>query len=136
MPSTARLAASEIVDPSADRAILAQRGPMPLRTLRMATDNVITLHHHRVALHRGAVRQSPELEAEAESIDADGVHLSDVGQVDLGRYVWMDLNVDEGEPVRALGEVQPRDPLTLALDIKFKHLFPDQKRRLMRALGK
>ena len=94
------------------------------------------LHHHRVALHRGANAQTPDVEANAESIDADGVHLSGVGQVNLGRYVWMDLDVDEGEPVRALGEVQPRDPLTLALDIKFKHLFPDHKRRLMRALGK
>ena len=102
----------------------------------MATDNVITLHNHRVALHRGNAHQAPDLETQAESIDLDGVHLNDVGALELGRYVWMDLNVDEGEPVRALGEVQPRDPLTLALDSKFKHLFPDQKRRLMRALGK
>ncbi len=102
----------------------------------MATNNVITLHNHRVALRRGTNAQAPDIETQADSIDQDGVHLNDVGQVDLGRYVWMDLNVDEGEPVRALGEVQPRDPLTLALDIKFKHLFPDQKRRLMRALGK
>lgn len=103
----------------------------------MATDNVITLHNHRVALHRGTATQHPDVETRAGSIDSDGVHLQDVGQVDLGRYVWMDLDLAEGEdPVRALGEVQPRDPLTLALDIKFKHLFPDHRRRLMRALGR
>jgi hypothetical protein len=102
----------------------------------MATDNVISLHHHRVALHRGSIAQTPDVETQAESIDVHGVHLGDIGELNLGRYVWMDLDVDDGEPVRALGEVQPRDPLTLALDIKFKHLFPDQKRRLMRALGK
>jgi hypothetical protein len=42
----------------------------------------------------------------------------------------------DGEPVRALGEViVRRDATSIALDIKFKHLFPDHKRRLLVALG-
>ena len=96
--------------------------------------NVIRMAEARVRLHRAAAQGEPECEAMADHIDADGLHLRDAGDLDLGRYVWLDLELPGDEPVRALGEVLPRDPTSIALDIKFKHLFPDQRRRLLRAL--
>lgn len=97
---------------------------------------VILLADRRVRLHKGNATADADLEALAERVDADGLVLRDPGDLELGRYVWLDVDVaDDGEPVRALGEVLPRrDPTSVALDIKFKHLFPDQRRRLLRAL--
>ncbi len=94
------------------------------------SNNVIDLHDARVRL------RDNDMELHADHVDAQGLSLRDSAQVHLGRFVWMDLELPEGEPVRALGEVLPRrNPTSLALEIRFKHLFPDQKRRLLRALG-
>ena len=101
--------------------------------------NVIPLRPSHVTLRQGTDPKHADMETDDARIDAEGVHLEGAdaaGAHDLGRYVWLDLRVDDGEPVRALGEVQPRDPLTLALDIKFKHLWPDERRRLLRAISK
>lgn len=101
--------------------------------------NVIPWGRPHVALRHGTDPKQVDVETDDAQVDADGVHLQGAdadGAEDLGRYVWVDLRVDAGEPMRALGEVQPRDPLTLALDIKFKHLWPDERRRLLRAIGK
>jgi len=77
----------------------------------------------------------PEVEGLTECVDADGLVLRNAGDLELGRYIWLDLDLPDGEEVRALGEVLPRrDAASLALDIKFKHLFPDQRRRLLHAL--
>lgn len=92
---------------------------------------VVHLAARRVRLH-GA---GPERETTADHIDADGVRLRDPEAVPRARFVWLDLDLPGGEPVRALGEVLPRrDATSLALDIKFKHLFPDDRRRLLQAL--
>jgi hypothetical protein len=96
-------------------------------------DNVIRLSDRRVRLHG---QGGDDREATATRVDADGMLIVDAGDVDIGRFVWLDVDMPDDEPVRALGEVLWRDPVSLALDIKFKHLFPDQKRRLMRALDK
>jgi len=94
--------------------------------------NVIRLAEARVRLHPSTAQG--DCEATADHVDADGVSLRDAADLDLGRFVWMDLDLPDGDPVRALGEVLPRDPTSVALDIKFKHLFPDPRRRLLRAL--
>lgn len=113
--------------------------------------DVIRLADRRVRLHTRTATSDPDREVTAD-VDEDGLVLRD--DVDLGReagsrYVWLDFDLADGndEPVRALGEVMPRsqpegrhapgkDAMGLALDIKFKHLFPDHKRRLLVALGK
>lgn len=90
----------------------------------------------KVGVHRSRAGGHPDLVATAERLDADGVSLREVHEA-LGRYVWLDLDLGGGEPVRALGEVLPsRDPAQVALDIRFKHLFPDQRRKLMAALDR
>lgn len=78
--------------------------------------------------------------ATAECIDPNGMRLRDVPTAWLGavqqRYMWLDLELDDGEPLRALGEVLPSTAaMGQALDIRFKHLFPDHRRRLMQALA-
>ncbi len=107
-----------------------------LRDHSAPSDNVIRLAERRVRLHSTTATSDPDCELTGD-VDADGLVLRDAGDMALGRYVWVDFDVDgEGEPVRALGEVLPRrDSMGLALDIKFKHLFPDHKRRLLQALG-
>lgn len=88
----------------------------------------------KVGVHRTRASGDPDLVATAEHLDADGVSLREVHEA-LGRYVWLDLDLGGAEPVRALGEVLPaRDPTRIALDIRFKHLFPDQRRKLLAAL--
>ncbi|GEM_PF-3156716 len=75
-------------------------------------------------------------EAEATgAVHDDGVDVEGVGDVELGRFVWVDIGIPGGD-VRALGEVVRRDPLQLALEIRFKHLFPDARRRLYTALAR
>lgn len=97
-------------------------------------DNVIRLCDRRVRLC--PTGPEPDQELLAERVDEDGLVLRDAGELSLGRYVWFDLELPDDEPVRVLGEVLPRrDPTSLALDIKFKHLFPDHKRRLLTALA-
>lgn len=102
-------------------------------------NNLILLQKARITV------QDPDLQTDVESIDGEGVHLGPqkgLERVAQRRYVWMDLKLHGEKPLRALGQVvnvqtvQRRDPVTLALDIKFKHLFPDERRRLMRALGR
>lgn len=89
---------------------------------------------HKVGVHRTKAGGDPDLVGTADHLDANGLSLREV-HVALGRYVWLDLDLGGSEPVRALGEVlQSRDSTQLALDIRFKHLFPDQRRRLMDAL--
>ncbi len=63
----------------------------------------------------------------------DGARIEGVGDVQLGRYVWLDMDLPGGD-VRALGEIERRDGLELALEVRFKHLFPDHRRRLRAAL--
>lgn len=90
----------------------------------------------KVGVHRSRAGGQPDLFATAERLDADGLSLREVHEA-LGRYVWLDLDLGDSEPVRALGEVLPaRDPAQVALDIRFKHLFPDQRRKLMAALDR
>jgi hypothetical protein len=100
--------------------------------------NVIRLADRRVRLHARTATSEPDCELTAD-VDEEGLSLRDPGDVELGRYIWLDFDLADGdeEPVRALGEVLPRrDAMGVALDIKFKHLFPDHKRRLLVALGK
>ena len=69
-------------------------------------------------------------------VDAHGLRLRYPTAMPPGRFLWLDIEVRDGdEPVHALGEVVSHEAVALALDIKFKHLFPDQRRRLLAALG-
>ena len=80
--------------------------------------------------------QTSEVDGEIERVDLEGLAVKAVDASALGRYVWLDLDLGDGEPVRALGEVmQRRDPAAVAVDIRFKHLFPDYRVRLERALA-
>lgn len=76
-------------------------------------------------------------EAEVERVDMQGVAVKAFDAHAFGRYVWLNLDLGDGDPVRALGEVVDRtSPAAAALDIRFKHLFPDYRARLERALGR
>lgn len=93
--------------------------------------NVICLAERRVRVRSG--QADAELTAD---VDAHGLRLRYPTAMPPGRFLWLDIEVRDGdEPVHALGEVVGREALALALDIKFKHLFPDQRRRLLEALG-
>ncbi len=92
-------------------------------------------HAYRVGLHRQRVQDEPDCVTTASNLDLQGLSLAEAPSAVLGRYVWLDLDVDEGEPVHALGEVVGPSPAAeLAWAIRFKHLFPDQRRRLAAAL--
>lgn len=86
-----------------------------------------------VALRGSSSAGSNEAEGQAE-ISGDGMTVRGVEDVELGRFVWCDIGFPQGD-VRALGEVTRRDPLSLALEVRFKHLFPDMRRRLLTALA-
>jgi hypothetical protein len=94
-------------------------------------NNVICLADRRVRVRT----RDADAELTAD-VQAGGLRLRYPSTVPLGRFLWLDIDLSDGnEPVHALGEVLPQDALALALDIKFKHLFPDQRRRLLHALG-
>jgi hypothetical protein len=94
-------------------------------------------HAYRVGLHRRRAQDEPDCVATAQHFDLQGVSLAEPPSAVLGRYVWLDLDVDEGEPVRALGEVMGPSPASeLAWAIRFKHLFPDQRKRLIAAMAR
>lgn len=98
---------------------------------------VVELSSWRVKLTGSASHGGHEIESEATRVDGDGVELQGVGPDELGPWVWVDVASPDGESVRALGQVLPRrDPAALAIDIKFKHLFPDNRVRLHRALNR
>jgi len=120
--------------PSPDTTAIPASGATPPSGAPQVS-NVIRLSDRRVRLHRRDACSEPEVEGLTECVDADGLVLRNAGDLELGRYIWLDLDLPDGEEVRALGEVLPRrDAASLALDIKFKHLFPDQRRRLLHAL--
>lgn len=84
----------------------------------------------------GVERQDGETADEVEHVDLQGVAVKAFDAQAFGRYVWLNLDLGDGDPVRALGEVvDRRSPASAALDIRFKHLFPDYRARLERALG-
>lgn len=110
---------------SADRTTAQELAVLPLPKRNVP---------HKVGVHRTSAGGDPDLVGTADRLDAHGLSLREVHEA-LGRYVWLDLDLGGAEPVRALGEVLPaRDSAQVALDIRFKHLFPDQRRRLMDAL--
>lgn len=106
---------------------------------------VIDLQAWRVRVTGSSSHGSQQQECAAKRIDADGMVLEAPAPLrdaasaaeGLGRYVWLDVALPEGTDIRALGEVVARqDAVDLALEVKFKHLFPDARRRLLRALGR
>lgn len=93
-----------------------------------------------VALYPVSIRGSAshgghETEGMSLRIDGDGMTVEGVADVELGRFVWCDIDLPNG-PVKALGEVLRRDPLELAMEVRFKHLFPDARRRLLTSLAR
>ncbi|MBM4344618.1 MAG: hypothetical protein FJ100_14735 [Deltaproteobacteria bacterium] len=79
--------------------------------------------------------KSSAADAEVEHVDLQGVSVRAFDAEAFGRYVWLNLDLGDGDPVRALGEVvERRSPAAAAVDIRFKHLFPDYRARLARAL--
>ena len=87
-----------------------------------------------VSLRGSSTHGSMEADGESAEISDEGMTITGVGDVDLGRFVWCDIAFPQGS-VRALGEVTRRDPLQLALQVRFKHLFPDARRRLLTLLA-
>lgn len=89
----------------------------------------------KVGLHRTQAQGSPDCVGTAQHLTSQGLQLTERPSPELGRFVWLDLELDDGEPVRALGEIVPsRTAVDRACDIRFKHLFPDHRRRLLDAL--
>ncbi|MSQ82631.1 MAG: hypothetical protein EXR77_06890 [Myxococcales bacterium] len=89
----------------------------------------------RARLHNGDEDRSQACEQPVEHLDLQGVSVRAFDSERFGRYVWVDLELGDGEPVRALGEIADRGhPASVALEIRFKHLFPDYRRRLEEAL--
>lgn len=92
--------------------------------------------HWRAQVRGSASHGSRERACSVRELRRDAVVLDEVCAEELGRYVWLDLRPPTGPGLRALGEVLPPfDPHTAALEIKFKHLFPDDRRRLERAMA-
>ncbi len=128
--------------PSADAA-LPSTADAP--ELEAGDAQIIDLHAWRVRVTGSASHGSRQRDCAARRVDADGMVLeapapaTDAPRIaeSLGRYVWLDVALPDGADVRALGEVVARqDAVDLALEVKFKHLFPDARRRLLRALGR
>jgi hypothetical protein len=89
----------------------------------------------RVRLTGSASHGSHRAEATANAVDDDGLSLTGCAGGDLGPYAWVAVEIPGHGSVQALGELQPGDPARLALEVKFKHLFPDQRRRWLRAIA-
>jgi hypothetical protein len=87
-----------------------------------------------VSVRGSASHGSNETEGTSMRIDDEGMTVDGVDDVELGRFVWCDIKLPDG-PVRALGEIMRRDPLELAMEVRFKHLFPDARRRLLTSLA-
>ncbi len=114
--------------------MMLPENPIDTATTLASADNVLAMPLRPVKIHHRDATAAPESEGTCD-VDADGMRLHGGEVPDNVRYLWLDVDVGEAEPVRALGEVLRRtDPTTIALEIKFKHLFPDHKRRLMAAL--
>ncbi|MCB9739637.1 MAG: hypothetical protein H6747_10240 [Deltaproteobacteria bacterium] len=98
--------------------------------------NVVDLAAWRVKVRGSSSHGSQRPECALREVRPDGVVLEGADEGSLGRYVWLDVDLPGGGEVKALGEVVGRrDPRQLALDVKFKHLFPDHRRALQAALG-
>ena len=97
--------------------------------------DVVELAAWRVKVRGSASHGSQLQQCAAREVRDDGLMLEGAEEAGLGRYVWMDVDLPDGGEVRALGEVVGRrDPVSLAIEVKFKHLFPDQRRRLSAVL--
>ena len=97
-------------------------------------NNVVSLNDWRVKVRGSNKNTAEDLECHLESINSERAVLK--SDADVGRFAWLHVNLPDGSDVRVLGEVQKRkDPLQLALEVRFKHLFPDHKIRLMQALA-
>ena len=83
-----------------------------------------------VAIRGSASHGNHCVEGTGDKINGDGMTVTGVQDVDLGPFVWCDIGLPGGD-IKALGEVTRRDPLALAIEVRFKHLFPDAKRRLL-----
>ena len=71
-----------------------------------------------------------ELRSVGSQLSMDGMRLDVPGtMVEDSPFMWLEFSPTEGEEqIRALGEVVERSPF--GVRVRFKHLFPDQKRRL------
>lgn len=87
-----------------------------------------------VLVRGSASHGSHDTDGTVATLTDSGARIEGIKDVALGRYVWLDIGLPDGE-VRALGEVQRRDGLELALEVRFKHLFPDHRRRLLATLA-
>ncbi|MCO4760698.1 MAG: hypothetical protein KC502_04295 [Myxococcales bacterium] len=95
---------------------------------------VVNLADWRVRLRGSTSHGAQEVECAVRQITESGMIVETPSE--LGRFAWMDVNLPDGSGVRALGEVVPRrDAVELAMEVRFKHLFPDHKARLLSALA-
>ena len=108
-----------------------------LETSPQPCGNVVDLAAWRVRVRGSASHGGRQAQGGVAAVRDDGMVLSDVDEAGLGRFVWLDVELPNHETIKALGEVVARkDPRRLALDVKFKHLFPDQRHLLTAALGR
>ncbi len=104
---------------------------MPTNTTH---NNVVSLADWRVRIRGSASHGSQEVECAVQELDGEGLVVDSAAE--LGRYAWVEVDLPDGTGVRALGEVvERRDPLRLAMEVRFKHLFPDHRARLLNALA-
>ncbi len=83
-----------------------------------------------VRIQGSASHGSSAGEYQTAEVSGDGVVIDGGADVDWGPFVWLDVGLPASEPVHVLGAVEGRhDPASLALNVKFKHLFPDHRRR-------
>jgi len=71
-----------------------------------------------------------EFRGMGNNLTMEGLELDTPAEVLEGsRFVWLEFAViDGGKTIRALGEITERSQFTVK--VKFKHLFPDDKRKL------
>jgi len=71
-----------------------------------------------------------EMECSGEGLSLEGMTLLTPGDLLAhDRYLWVEFGLGgEGETIRALGEITERTPADVK--VRFKHLFPQDKRKL------
>jgi len=75
-----------------------------------------------------------ELSAMASDISMDGIQLDMPAELlSQIRYMWLEFGLPESNrKIRALGEITERS--AFSVKVRFKHIFPDQKRALAQHL--
>ena len=97
-------------------------------------NNVLDFADWRVRLRGCGGDASEGVACHVRRVNETGLIVDTPAQ--LGRFAWMEVDLPDGTGVSVLGEVvERRDPIELAVEVRFKHLFPDHRARLLSALA-